>query len=104
MAYSTNQNQLQLWGPVFLGHDIRLTPRFSLAYWCTVHRRLREIAARVPGRVMFVDFDGFCRDPRKGCHDILAFCGRSVPESVIESFASKVCIPASTGRFRTHNR
>jgi hypothetical protein len=101
MAYSENQNQLQLWGPVFLGHDVRPTPRFSLSYWCAVHRRIKAIAERIPSRVMFLDFDGFCRDPRKGCDDILTFCGRSVPQSVIDDFVTKVRIPESSGRFHS---
>jgi hypothetical protein len=37
MAYSTNQNQLQLWGPAALGAESPIDPRNSLRFWCWAH-------------------------------------------------------------------
>ena len=100
MAFSENQNQLQLWGPVLLNRDIALTPRDSLAYWCAAHRRMRAIARRHPERVMFLDFDRLCREPAAVCGALCRFLGHQPPEAVISRFAATVETPASRGRFR----
>jgi hypothetical protein len=77
-----------------------VTPRYSLAYWCAVDRRLNELAKFFPDRIMFLDFEEFCRNALKSCRDILAFCGLSAPQSTIEEFANRVQVPESLGRFR----
>lgn len=75
MAYSSNQNQLQLWGETVLGANGPLTPARSLAYWCRVHRRVQRLHADDPGRVYWLDYDALCRDPAKQLPPLLAFAG-----------------------------
>jgi hypothetical protein len=101
MAYSANQNQLAFWGAIFLGRDISRNPRDSLAYWCAVDRRMTAIARRFPDRVLFVDFDRFCREPVPVIREILGFCGRTLGNAAIDAFAAGVRVPESAGRFRT---
>ena len=64
MAYSGNQNQLQLWGPHVLGEDGPPTPGRSLAYWCKVHQRMQRLLADNSRRMYWLDYDALCRDPQ----------------------------------------
>ncbi|MGJ4804181.1 sulfotransferase family protein [Luteimonas sp. SDU82] len=82
MASSSNQNQLRLWGPRVLGEDGPATPGRSLAYWCRVHRRMQDLLARNPERMLWLDFDSLCRDPE----DTVARLGRFLgypPEDIV---------------------
>lgn len=60
MTASGNQNQLALWGPVFLDRDVATESAVSLAYWCAAHRRLVDLMAGFPGRILIVDYDKLC--------------------------------------------
>jgi hypothetical protein len=64
MAFSANQNQLENWGPIFLNRDVANEPRQSLAYWCAAHRRMTAVMRRWPERIMTIDFDALCADPK----------------------------------------
>ena len=100
MAFSRNQNQRAYWGPVFLAREVQSTPRDALAYWCAVQRRMETLARQFPGRILNVDFDRFCREPRAVCAEILPFCGRPADTQAIEATAAEVRIPESMGAFR----
>lgn len=103
MAFSENQNQLEFWGPIFLGREAEPTPRRALSYWCAVDRRVNTIAKMFPDRVMFVDFDEFCTNPRDRCRDILHFCGLGFMGAAIDEFIRTVQAPQSVGRFRSED-
>jgi hypothetical protein len=100
LAFSENQNQLRLWGSIFLGRMPMVTPRESLAYWCAVHRRMRTMMHHYEGRIMQVEFDRFCIEPQSVCREIVAFVGREAPKVVIDKFAATVTVPDSVGQFR----
>lgn len=100
MAFSANQNQLQLWGAVFLNRDVTLTARDSLAYWCAAHRRMLNLARRFRDRIMFLDFDAFCRDPKPWCYKMSAFVGATENREAVEALAEKVIVPKTVGIFR----
>lgn len=100
MAFSKNQNQLELWGPIFLDREVAIGPRDSLAYWCEVHRRLRVLADRFPGRIMFLSFEEFCINPKKSMAQIIAFADIEDGAQELDTFASKVIVPVTTGIFR----
>ncbi|MCV0413390.1 MAG: sulfotransferase [Brevundimonas sp.] len=100
MAFSRNQNQRAYWGPVFLAREIQPTPRDALAYWCAVQRRMEALKSQFPDRILAVDFDRFCREPRQVCAEILTFCGRPADTQVIETVAGEVRTPDSMGGYR----
>lgn len=100
MAFSRNQNQRAYWGPVFLAREVQPTPRDALAYWCAVQRRMETLTRQFPDRILTVDFDRFCHEPRAVCAEILTFCGRPADPQVIEAVAAEVRIPESMGAFR----
>lgn len=80
MATSRNQNQLRLWGPQALGEDGPATPRRSLAYWCHVHRRMQRLLALNPQRMLWLDYDRLCADPRAVAPGLARFLGHTVDE------------------------
>lgn len=63
MAYSSNQNQLRLWGPHVLGEDGPATPGRSLAYWRKVHQRMQRLLADNSQRMYWLDYDALCQEP-----------------------------------------
>lgn len=83
MAYSSNQNQLQLWGEQVLGADGPLNPRRSLAYWCRVHQRMQDLQERNGHRMLWLDYDGLCRDPAAALDSLFAFLDFSSEQRAI---------------------
>jgi len=75
MAFSANQNQARLWGPVLLGEPYDGTPRYSLRYWCAAHRRLLATAVAIGGRFHVVNYDGFCQRPPEQAAALCEFLG-----------------------------
>jgi len=102
MAFSANQNQLQLWGPLFLGEAADVSPRASLKYWCHVHRRVLELGAELPGRFLMLNYDAFCLAPQRYLPELGRFLGVSVDSSQQAALESLIRVPDSIGRFKTH--
>lgn len=63
MAYSSNQNQLALWGARVLGTNAPPSPARSLAYWCRVHQRMQRLMIAQSGHMYWLDYDALCRSP-----------------------------------------
>ena len=58
------------------GFNGMITPRQSLAYWCTVHRRVNRLGDLLgPERFLLLNFDDFCANPREGIARLAAFVG-----------------------------
>jgi Sulfotransferase family len=102
MAFSGNQGQLLLWGPLFLERDITITPAASLSYWCAAHRRVLQLAGQWPGRVRLVDFDALCAVPQRHCPALAESLGARLSDSALAQVCKVVRPPASTGRFAQH--
>jgi len=79
MAFSRNQNQLELWGPQVLGRG-PLSPARSLRYWCHVHQRMQALLAANQARMLWLDYDALCRDPRAGIARLCRFLDCPVPD------------------------
>lgn len=99
MAFSGNQNQLQLWGPRVLGGDGPIDPARSLAYWCRVHRRMQALLAANAGRMYWLDYDVLCRDPERESEALCRFIG-SPPDTMRTLFAG--IRPAEVARHSFH--
>lgn len=100
MALSENQNQLQIWGPIFFNRDVTIEPRSSLSYWCRAHRRVAGLMRCWPGRTMVVDSDALCMAPDVHCARIAGFLGASLPDDALSDFHDFVRRPGSVGRFK----
>ena len=73
MAFSSNQNQLQLWGPHVLGEDGPVTPARSLAYWCHIQQYMQRLLANNAERMYWLDYDALCREPEPVLDDLCRF-------------------------------
>jgi hypothetical protein len=104
MAYSTNQNQLRLWAPFFFGagSNYKINPYWALKYWCCVHRRVFDMAYRMQGRLLILNYDHFCSSPESGLRELLRFLGLTVSESLEDVLLSLVHFPDSIGRYRRY--
>jgi hypothetical protein len=90
MSASRNQNQLQLWGPIFLDREVEITPRDSLSYWCSAHKNAIACATEHPGRVLFVDFDELCAKPMETAAQLAKFIGVVPPTGSISAWRAGV--------------
>lgn len=103
MAYSSNQSQLQLWGPSFLGLErIDASPRLSLKYWRAVHRLVLERGWRLGDRFLLLNYDRLCADPEEGLDTLLRFLGAEPARAARDRLLAWIRPPQSMGRFRRH--
>lgn len=67
MAFSENQNQVKLWGNMYLSElDFSNIHYASLKYWCIVHKKILEIGERMgPDNFLLINFDKMCTKPNK---------------------------------------
>lgn len=99
MSLSSNQNQLSLWGPLFLNRDIVVDPTTSLSYWCAAHRRITTLSRNMPHRVHMVDFNSFCGNPEQHCLRLAEFLHARIDAIALIRISAAVRKPASAGRF-----
>ena len=99
MAFSRNQQQVGVWGPTVLKErDLQITPNSSLQYWCFVHRRIADLKARFPDRVLIVSFDQLCSNPALVFPRIFEFSNIDPTDQLIQRASSGVKAPSSIGR------
>lgn len=97
MAFSSNLNQLRLWGPVVLDRAIDPGPRDALAYWVAVETRIRELAVSFPGRMLILSYEALLSRPDEVIAEICRFCGHAPPAD-LPALIDSVRPPASLGR------
>ncbi len=102
MAYSSNLNQLHLWGKEILGGPCPATPGYALRFWHHANRRVIEGLAAFPGRFLLLDFDRLCLDPRGQLRGLVAFMGIDADDQRLAALAGLLKVPASIGRFKDH--
>ncbi len=102
MAYSANQNQLELWGGEEPDAAGGFPPALSLAYWCRVHRRILVAGASMGKDFLLINYDEFTSVPCEGVLRLTRFLGIDAAEAELQRLAGLVRIPATVGRFRQH--
>lgn len=102
MAYSSNQNQLHLWGPLFLGGKPEPAPRGALKYWCAMQRRIACVAEQMPGRFLMVSYDALCRAPAEQLEALMDFVGVTPDPATRAAALACVRVPDTIGRFKAH--
>lgn len=100
MSVSSNQAQLQLWGPSFLDREVSITPRDSLSFWCAAYRRIVKVQQTSPQRVLTIDIEKLCAEPEFACEKIAQFLGTSISGHVISNLELLIRRPGSFGRYR----
>ena len=98
MAFSDNQNQLNLWGSVFLDRDDLHGPRDSLSFWCAAHQRIDRIAALYENRVLTIKFEDLCAQTIPVVKEIAAFLDINVNDKTLAEIDSYCVLPQSVGR------
>lgn len=104
MALSENQNQLKLWGPIFLDRPVEIGPRDSLSYWCAAHRRIGRLASEYPGRILSIRFEDLCADTIAAVSAVADFAGVNVNEAGLAAIDEMCAPPSSSGRYRQAQR
>jgi len=94
MASSKNQNQLKNWGRVFLDRDLVGGARDALAYWAAAHKRLEQIQADYPGRILFFSHDALMADPAQEAARLIDFLDLEPPADERQLFQGIVLRPA----------
>jgi len=106
IALSENQQQAINWGQFITGqacHAENMTPGISLDFWIAANRRAIDIGTRQLGaKLMLLDYDQFCANPKAGLNLLAAFLGvdlTQAPEGELQSLFA----PRSIGRYRTND-
>lgn len=99
MAFSDNQNQLRLWGSLFLREPFGITPYSSLKYWCIVHRRILAMGLSMHNNFLFLNYDDFCLNPAKGIRQLCDFLGLEVDDRA-NKLVGLIHSPISIGRHK----
>jgi hypothetical protein len=111
MAFSSNQNQLRLWGPTILpkemlkfdkqGH-ILYSPRVSMKYWTLVHKKIIEESKAFGDHFLMINFDDMCIHPEKWLQILCEFL--KIDRSVIPEIRPLVIYQSEgIGRFKKHD-
>jgi len=99
MAYSSNQNQLKIWGQLLLNRTPEQAPEESFNYWCAVHRRIIELEKQFSGRILILNYDLFVQRDEIELNRFFNFIGINAflddpSKSIYELFSP----PKSIGR------
>jgi hypothetical protein len=98
MAASANQNQLNNWGPLFLGRSISLGVADALTFWAHTHRRLEGLSDRHPNRILFFSYDAFIERPDQEARRLLSFLKLPCPKDVSHLFKGITFNRAKAGK------
>lgn len=109
MAFSTNKNQVRLWGPIFLKKklDDPPQPADALEYFCEVHRRVTRLSysPEFQDRMIFVHFEKLCRDPEREIKRILDFLNIQPSTGVdLLSLSKMISPPGTIGQWRSRSK
>lgn len=103
MAFSSNQNQVQLWGKALFNLDSIDSPAQSLKYWCESHRRVLKVAKAHPDNFLLLDYDALCRKPAVTLVKLYAFLDFNPSKEQIFANLNFIEPSKSEGRFRAHD-
>ena len=103
MSESKNQNQLRMWGAIFLDSDVNIEPRSSLSYWCEAHRRVAALMRRWSDRTLLIDYDALVAAPDLQGDRIANFLSANLPDPALPTFRDFVQRSAPTVRVKAMN-
>lgn len=103
MAFSNNQNQLNLWGEAILGYQAPVTAKNSFDYWLAVHTKMAALAEQYPDNILLLNYDELCLDPTQRLESITDFLQHTIDSTEIWSLAKLCKPPASMGRYKSQN-
>ena len=98
MAFSGNQNQLRLWGPLVFKDSYEDSPRGALCFWNWAHERVAKLRQRYPERVFVLGFEQICRNPSATVERLATFLGCTPDAAAIAAATACVRPPETIGR------
>ena len=111
MAFSSNQNQLRLWGPTILPKEMRkfdkhghlvYSPRIAMKYWTLVHKKVLRDSKVLGDKFLMINFDDMCIHPDKWLRILCHFL--NVNTSVIPEIRPLVVYQSEgIGRFKKYS-
>jgi hypothetical protein len=100
MAYSSNQNQLRLWGSTVQQRPIKHhSAEESFKYWCWAHRRINSLVGAFPNRILTICYEEFCLNPEAAILKIADFISVEASSELIESMHRSVSKPNLKERY-----
>ena len=107
MAYSTNQQQLYNWGPMFgvpLPETKEEIPLASFRYWVEINRNVLELSNKLgPDKILFVNFDNLCVNPEIEIKKLINFLGIRINKNQLKKAVAIPVVPHSKDRFLAHD-
>ncbi|WP_144213672.1 sulfotransferase [Shewanella donghaensis] len=101
MVYSSNQNQLQLWGELVLGREITNSPKDAFDYWHKVDKDIRQQSESHPERILMLNFDQICNAPDMIINELMAFLKKDTFDR--DSIKQLIKKPSSIGRYKSYD-
>jgi len=106
MAFSSNQQQLYNWAPLFgikLPETPLEIPAASFRYWVEANRRVLSAGNQLGSeKFLLVNFDELCTNPLPGVIKIAEFLQIRLPDELISEASKLLVMPNSTGRYKEH--
>ena len=105
MAYSSNQTQLRVWGPLLLGRGVdSKSADDSLAYWCAAHERLLKLCKLAFPKVLFLPFERIFTNADSTLTKLCSFLDIPTTSTSVQDALSAIHAPDSIGRHRYQQR
>jgi hypothetical protein len=107
LAYSTTQQQLYIWGPMFgvpVPENKDHEPQASFRYWVEVNRRALELQNELGSdKFLILNFDDLCENPETMVTELIKFTGIKAAPDQIQNAIGIPRIPDTRGRFKAHD-
>jgi len=107
MAYSTTQQQLFNWAPLFeinIPRTKEEIPFSSFRYWVEVNKKVLGTGQKLgEDKFYCLNYDELCKNPKEEIEKLLLFLQIPFNDKLITKLATLPKIPKSFGRFRDHN-
>lgn len=103
MAFSSNKNQLRLWGSHVLGRAIDCDcPQDAFDYWCGVHEGLLGLQEQHGSRVLLIKLESLIASPEESLGRLLAFVGTPAKDAANHraKLSNLISTPDSITRYR----
>ena len=100
IAFSSNQNQLGLWGKALLGEDTNCaSAEDSFRYWCAAHKRLLSFLPQAKERIFLLRFESLVTQPSLVLKELARFLAMEINKKTLQQWHSALQVPATLGRY-----
>jgi hypothetical protein len=110
MAFSSNRNQLELWGESVFQPENMVdpnwadSPRLTLKYWCMVHKKILSEAKQMNHQFYLLKYEDICFDTENAISKLLQFLEVPPDQKLIDSLGKLVETSCGVGRFRNKTK